>query len=96
MNEGNILLTIVGALALGVVFLFQKYKNAKAVNDNVATKEQVLDLEKKVATEEAKNTTEEVKRSQLKADLEENKQNDLDNEELKKFLLRELERDSNK
>lgn len=66
MNS-DLLYAILGGLA--VLFFFKKNKSAEAQNENLETKEKLLELEKDVVKNDAALSAEEAKRDDLKKEM---------------------------
>lgn len=87
----NYILGLIGVAVMAVVgYLYERSKrrSAEALNDNLGTKEHILDIQKDVIRDQALIDSETIKQNEIKAKLEEDKKKDVSKDDLLDFFNR--------
>jgi len=82
----SVLIMMVVALVVLLVHQHLKKNSAEALNDNLESKEKVLEKEKEIAKNEGLITAEEEKRKQIESDLEKKKNEEVSKDNLLDFF----------
>ena len=82
--SSDLLYAVLGGLA--VLFFLKKNKSAEAQNENLETKEKLLELEKDVIKNDASLSAEEIKRNELKKEMVEKTNETLSPQDLVDFF----------
>lgn len=73
MSLTEVLLLITGLLGVGFVYERGKRRSAEALNDNLETKEKLLEKDKKISENDASIKLEEERQKQIKKQIEEDR-----------------------